>query len=51
MLVTLLHDIIVNDGKRGIPRKKGESVEVRDGDAALLILNNQAEKYTGKKEK
>lgn len=42
MTVTLLHDIIVNDGKKGIARKKGDVVEVPKGDANLLIINKQA---------
>lgn len=43
MLVTLTHAIIVNDGKRGIFRKKGETVEVDKQAGRLLIINNQAE--------
>ncbi len=42
MIVTLTSDIIVNDGKRGIPRKKGEAVEVHDREARILIINKQA---------
>ena len=42
MIVTLTSDIIVNDGKRGVFRKKGDHVEVTDGDARVLIANKQA---------
>lgn len=43
MIVQLTHDIIVNDGKRGVMRKKGERVDVEKHVAAMLTFNNQAE--------
>lgn len=43
MTVILTHNIIVNDGKRGVQRKKGDAVEVDKNVAKLLISNNQAE--------
>jgi len=48
MLVTLTHAIIVNDGKRGVPRRKGETVEVDKQTARLLFINNQAEEVKKK---
>ena len=48
MLLTLKHNIIVNDGKQGVFRKSGENVEVRDSDAAILLINNLAEKFCRK---
>lgn len=42
MRITLTHNIIVNDGKRGIPRKSGEDLDVNDADGRILIANKQA---------
>lgn len=43
MQVTLTRNIIVNDGKRGVFRKKGDSVDVDKNVAKILIANSQAE--------
>ena len=42
MKLTLTQDVIVNDGKRGIMRKSGDDVEVKDGDGKYLIAVGHA---------
>lgn len=42
MRITLTHNIIVNDGKCGIPRKSGEDLDVKESEARILIANKQA---------
>jgi len=42
MTLTLTQDVIINDGKRGIMRKAGDNVEVKDGDGKYLIAVGHA---------
>jgi len=42
MILTLTQDVIINDGKRGIMRKSGDNVEVKDGDGKYLIAVGHA---------
>jgi hypothetical protein len=45
MKITLTHNIIVNDGNGAKPRKSGESLDLNDNDAKILIRNKQAVKF------
>lgn len=51
MLLTLNRNLIINDGKRGVPRQAGDNVEVKDHDARYLISMGQAKPYESKSEK